>query len=212
MRHQEPSQDWQLDVHRRILERDPIAFPQLCEQALPHLVRVLENEYPQVDSHLIASVIHDLLLSYDANPGIYDPSKAMLFAFLRMSARDDLKNALDKQMRRERHLVDLEQPGVELGELARYTEQEDFDLADWLKEFTDRSPEDVIADLLTHFNPVEQRALMLMMEGVRETAQYVDIMGITGLDEVSQAREVKRLKDRINKRIRRFRDRIRRDE
>jgi DNA-directed RNA polymerase specialized sigma24 family protein len=212
MRHEEPSPDWQSDIYQRIITRDPIAFPQLCEEALPHLVNTLKRENPQVDDHLVETVVHDLLMSFDAHPQVYDHSKATLFTYFRMAARDDLKNALDKQQRREQRLIELDQHSVELNASSRYIEQEYFDVADWLKEFTDRSPKDVIAELLKEFDPVEQRALQLMLEGVRDTAQYAEILDIADLDNASQTREVKRLKDRIKKRIQRFGDRMRGNE
>ncbi len=52
----------------------------------------------------------------------------------------------------------------------------------------------------------EQSVLELMLEGVRENEAYAAAMGITHLPTRQQRKQVKRVKDRINKRARRLRE------
>jgi hypothetical protein len=47
-----------------------------------------------------------------------------------------------------------------------------------------------------------------MLEGVRETRQFAQVMGISHLDEESQRVAVKKAKDRLGKQLQRFGRRI----
>ena len=46
--------------------------------------------------------------------------------------------------------------------------------------------------------------LFLMLEGERDTASFAEVMGISDLDTAVQRREVKKIKDRIIKRLQRL--------
>jgi DNA-directed RNA polymerase specialized sigma24 family protein len=208
----EPSRSWQDELFKRIVDKDPIAFPELCEQAIPHLVAELEAGFGNRDPHLILSVTHDLLIQFQQNPSLYNPTKASLFTYLRMAARADMKNAIEKHGRHARRFQLVEDPDVELSHLDRNIEQQDDEL-EWLRQHTDHSPQEIIDLARDELDDIERLvAEMIYVEGIRETARFAEVMGLTHLDEVTQRREVKRMKDRIKKRLARLGDRMRRDD
>ena len=68
----------------------------------------------------------------------------------------------------------------------------------------DLGPE--LAVFLDSLPPEEKRVLPLMQDGERHTSAYAEVLGITQLSPLEQAREVKRVKDRLKKRLERWRE------
>ncbi len=207
----EPAHEWQEQIHQRVLAHDPTAFAELCEAALPYLVAFLSESFPQEDAHLRETVAIDLLLAYQNRPQQYDPARLSLFAYLRMAARYDMLNQLDRQRRHEGRLVDWEDQRVALAPADRNTEQDDA-FEERLQEYTDRPFDEIVAALRADLSAVDEQVLALMLSGERRSAAYAQAMGITHLDEAAQRREVKRAKDRLLKKLKRLGRRIRRDE
>jgi DNA-directed RNA polymerase specialized sigma24 family protein len=205
----EPSREWQDQIHRRILHNDATAFAELCESALPALVKFLQSRFSGQEGHLCESTAIDCLLKYYQTPKIYNPKQISLFAYLRMAARYDLISAVNKETRRHQRLTSLD----ELVNRSRTSEDEDRDsqaaLDDLLQRHTDWSFAAIIKDLETHLDRVEKRCLWLMLEGVRDNIRYVEVLGIAHKDETRQRIEVKQAKDRLVKRLHRFGARIR---
>jgi RNA polymerase sigma factor (sigma-70 family) len=171
---------------------------------MPHLEAHLQLRFPLQDDHTRQSVIIDLLLSYNARPTVYDPNRLSLFSFLRMAARRDMLNALSKKRRHNRRVL-----GDDVIDKHPWSSDENvmlarLALAEWLDEQTNLSFEQVIAELEARLTEEEKNILRLMLDGERSTAQFAEVMGISHLDEPVQRYRVKRMKDRIKKRLRRF--------
>jgi DNA-directed RNA polymerase specialized sigma24 family protein len=207
MGHSEPTPQWQAVYHQRILSGNVTAFAELCEQALPHLLHFLQSAYPQADAHLQESVVIDCLLDYQAHPHRYDPDQLDLFAYLRMAVRGDVLNALDSEKRRQRRLVDVADPQVQQQILA--SAADDVELLDeWLQTHTSVKRQDVLRALYKELDEADRPLLMLMLEGVRETAVFAEAMGIADQDILLQRQAVKRAKDRIKKQMQRLGERL----
>jgi RNA polymerase sigma-70 factor (ECF subfamily) len=191
-----------------VLQRDPVAFAELCEVALPHLVAFLEARFPSQDSHLVETVVVDLLLDYYRRSDQYDPERLSLFAYFRMAAKYDMLNQISKLRLREARLTPLDNILVELQLSGRNTLQRGSDLAEWLGQYTDLTLREILMAVEGELAPTEQEVLALMLEGQRDTSAFAQVMGIAHLDEADQRREVKRMKDRIMKRLRRLGNRI----
>ncbi len=202
----EPSREWQHELHNRILENDPIAFAELCEEALFHVLQHLENAFPMVDAHTRETIVHDLLLNYHKRPKQYNPSKLSLFAYLRMAATADIRNETKRQQRRARRLADVDDPVVEL-ELQKRNTLQELDLT--YEDTSEYSLQEIRAELESELNTTERCVLALLLDDVRETSRYAEAMEITHLDDLTQAREVKRVKDRLKKRMERLGKRLR---
>jgi DNA-directed RNA polymerase specialized sigma24 family protein len=206
----EPAREWQDAIHRRITKHEPTAFAELCEAALPHLVSFLGEMYPGQDAHTRETTAIDLLLDYRKRPTQYHANRLSLFAYLRMAAKYDMLNQIEKQRRRERWLTDLDDAGVALQLADRNTEQDNTELEEWLKQYTDLSLREVFVEANAQLDERDQQMLLMMLEGIRETSAYAELLGIDGLDEAARRQEVKRAKDRIMKRLKRLRRRIER--
>ncbi|GAB4478947.1 MAG: hypothetical protein Kow00124_24010 [Anaerolineae bacterium] len=204
----EPTPDWQQEQHRRIRQRDVTAFAELCEVALPHLIAFLEARFPGQDAHLRETVAIDLLLDYRRRPDQYDARRASLFSYLRMAAKYDMYNQIKKARRAERALAPLDDPAVALQQPDGNTQQNDAEIEEWLQQHTDLTLREVLVRVEEQLSETEQQVLALMLEGVRETGVFAGVLGLTGLDESSQRREVKRVKDRIMQRLRRLGKRV----
>jgi RNA polymerase sigma-70 factor (ECF subfamily) len=207
----ELSREWQKRQHERILRGDPVAFSELCEWVLPQLVSFLRAQFPHCEVHLHEMIAIDCLLSYRERPRQFDPGRLALLAYLRMAARRDMLNEIDKNRRREKHLLSLDDPVTQSRILSTnhliHDEEplsEQMQLDDWLRQHTELTSQEILESLDAEFDPVDQAVLLLMFEGVRETARYAETMGIRHQDELSQRREVKRAKDRLVKRLQRF--------
>ncbi|MBN1147121.1 MAG: hypothetical protein JXA78_07685 [Anaerolineales bacterium] len=203
----EPPRSWQDELHERILQRDVTAFAELCEYALPFLVEFLRTRFPEQDTPLCETAAIDCLLNYQAKAPQYDPGKISLFAFLRMAARRDTLNAIDKDRRRERRLTDIS-TASDLQASEQGLMQEQAALDEWLQERTDLSLAEILKVLNEELDDSEKGVLLLMLDGVRESKRYSALMGIEHMDEVTQQQAVKRAKDRLVKKLRRFGERI----
>lgn len=197
----EPARAWQDQQHRRILQCDITAFAELSEIALPYLITFLQSIFPNSDAHLHDMVAIDCLLSYQTKPEQYNRNKLSLFAFLKMAARRDMLNALDREARQVRRLVDLDDVDLSANEAMLSDEAA---LEEWLKGHTDKPLEGILLELDGMFNEQETAVLYLMLEGERSSDVFADALGIGGLDTAVQRREVKKVKDRIIKRLQRF--------
>jgi RNA polymerase sigma-70 factor (ECF subfamily) len=197
----EPPQAWQDEKYQHLLRNNPTAFAELCERILPYLVAFLQSHFPQQEMHHLEMVAIDVLLRFRAEPEKYDPQKLSLAAYLRMAARGDMLNLLDKNRRRQRRLVNLENLPVEPEENPI---EAHFALDEWLAQHTELSRRELLAALDAEIDPNDKDILMLMLEGVRETERYAEVMGIAGEDETRQRQAVKRAKDRLIKQLQRF--------
>jgi DNA-directed RNA polymerase specialized sigma24 family protein len=195
-------------LHLRILDEDVTAFAELCELALAHLVDYLQKGFPTYDSYLHETVAIDCLLSYQAKAAQYDLERISLYAYLRMAARRDMLNAIEKASRMESRLADIDHPSVQglIPKQAPPAEQTEID--EWLLEHTDLSLSEIIRALDAELDEYEKSVLMLMLEGVRDTDRYISVLGVGQLDKPTQQKAVKLAKDRLAKKLRRFGQRI----
>jgi DNA-directed RNA polymerase specialized sigma24 family protein len=199
-----PSREQQDDLHRRVLAEDPVAFAELCEAALPHLVESLYARFPNRDAHLLESSAIDALMAYHDDPARYDPDRLSLFGYLRMAARGDMLNRIDSHRRREDRLVYVDDEDVTLPPDAEDTVEDAVRLDEWLARHTTLSRREVLIRLHEALDPVDEEIILMMLEGIRATERYAAVMGITHLAVDEQRAEVKRAKDRLNKKLRRF--------
>lgn len=202
----EPSRHWQHQKHEEILRQDnPTAFAQLSELALPHLLSFLQQEFHQVESHVCETAVIDCLLTYHAAPEKYDPDKLTLFAYLRMAARHDLLNAIDRHNRRKRPLHSLDEPDIQTQLVSEATpESAATELADWIGSPSHPSRQEILRRFEADLDSIDRQLLLLMLNGVRDSAPYAEILGISAFPLDKQRHEVKRAKDRLTKSLTRF--------
>ena len=204
----EPSRAWKDNVHQRILVEDVTAFAELCELALPHLVDYLQNGFPQYNTHLHETVAIDCLLDYQNKASQYDVDRISLYAYLRMASRRDMLNAIDKTNRMDRRLTDIDDPSVGNLVSQRTDTPEKTEIDEWLIDHTDLSLSDIIKSLDNELDEYEKSVLMLMLEGVRDSESYAEVLGLGDADKTRQQKAAKQAKDRLTKKLRRYGNRI----
>src|SRR5262249_45114869 len=129
--------------------------------------------------------------------------------YLRMAARGDVLNALQKVRRRANRQTSLD--AVELHGVARnVTTEGTHDPADIVTRGSE-APPGLLAAADAAFSPRERAVVELMLDGERRTPVYARLLELEHLSIADQAREVKRVKDRLDKRLRRLAPRVPRD-
>jgi RNA polymerase sigma-70 factor (ECF subfamily) len=197
-----PDEAFERNLHRQLLDGDPVAPAVLAMTYLVPVVERLRASSPGVgDDMLIQDAATDAILNYAERPTQFDPAKSKLFPYLVMAARGDLLNALAKRRRRERREVLHDR--VEDLSLVRNIEQEESEPA--LATGETVSLEEVrraVQAVIT--NPTDWRLVELMLDGERRTGVFAKVLGIAHLADEQQRRMVKRHKDRLKRRLERL--------
>jgi hypothetical protein len=137
------------------------------------------------------------------NPAQYRPEKGPIGAFINMAIRGDIANHAaklrgikDRPTRSDSSVgeaIDEWNPPMTLEE-------------EVLEGMVDVSPDELekVRHLVDPLPPSDREVLVLMLEGVREFEPCAEVLGITHLDPRAQQREVNKVKDRLNKKIKRL--------
>jgi RNA polymerase sigma-70 factor (ECF subfamily) len=197
-------------LHQRLIDRDLLALTDLAMTYLDPLIQYLERRFPRTDPQLLTEAAEEAILGLTKRPTQYDPARSGLATYLRMSARGDALNALRDQRRRWDHEAPLED--VEIAQLAgnRGREETD-DPAEMVLRAAALSPE-ARALIRGEFDGREWQVVQLMIDDERSYQPYIPILDLGYLSEIEQAREVKRVKDRLKLRLKRLAPRIQLDD
>jgi hypothetical protein len=168
----------------------------------------LRARFPNLDAELTDTAAIDCLLAYHARPRQYQAGGLSLFAFLRMAARYDVLNALEKSRRHRRRNTPLEsiEQHAPTQDLEAFSSHMALD--DMLASYTEASFGEVLAMLEAELDEAEKRALWLMLQGERDLPIFAEALGLARLDEREQRSEVNRIKDRLNKKLQRLGQRL----
>lgn len=186
-----------LSLHQRLLDDDPVAPVDFFEMTVPALERYLRYQFssigPGVDPDIYILAVHDALTDYFKTPQKYDPDRSGLMTYLRLAAKRDLQNLLRKESRHAKGRVSLDS--------VEFDRSDGNDVAETVADSIDtkRLYEELTKDM-THG---ERDVFFLMVEGERSTEAAAAALNIEHLTVRDQVREVKRVKDRIKKRIQR---------
>jgi RNA polymerase sigma factor (sigma-70 family) len=197
-----PSAEEGLSLHLRLCALDPLAPADLCRACLDPLVHWLETRFPRVDPHLREAAAGEALFAYVRAPHRYHPERAALPAYLRMAARRDLLNLLRRERRHHQHR--LAWPVVELGEEGGNLQGREEEPS---RQMEDEEEEERWQALLRavreRCTEEERRVLDLMLAGQTSTAVFAEAVGLGDRQPAGQEREVKKVKDRLKKRLER---------
>jgi RNA polymerase sigma-70 factor (ECF subfamily) len=187
-----------LDFHRRLCEGDRTASEELAELLLGPLIEALSHRFPDTDEQTIWDGVVDAFLDYAARPCQFNVGRGVpLDGFLRMASRRNVTNALRGEARRRVRqataaadylaVVELDPTAENLlqqEEARRLQRQQE----DWMKHLRDLK---------------DQQIWAMRLRGERRTEAFAEVLGISHLPIEAQRREVKRVKDRIDKVLRR---------
>lgn len=195
------SVDEGIALHRRLVAGDVTVSAEIAEAFLPDLVTRLKranHDIANPDDYEDAAA--DALMSYFKRPEQFDPSRLPLFSYLLMSAKGDLLNRLrpHKIDENTQTLADV----VELrGEDSEQKAEQEFVAPHDRIETSDPYVWDVVRALVPDIR--DQKLVALMIQGVRETNAYAEILEISNWSKEKQEAHVKRNKDRLKKQLQR---------
>lgn len=188
-----PSRGEQAELHAAVVAGDPTASARICEALLEPLVERLSYKWKRLDRQALEDQATDSLIGYVSNPQRYDPQRASLLTYLTLDADGDLKNAYRSTRRdREQLASDVEDAVSQRNEttdVELFVEDDRAFLARLREAFPDE---------------LDRRVIYLLLEGERSTSSYASALGISDLQADEQRAEVKRVKDRIKKRLARL--------
>ena len=197
-----PPEDEGRALHARLLAgaEDPTAPADLAVAYLDRLIDWLIARNPRADPDDCAAAAGDAILALIKNPASYRPERQRLEVYLRISATGDLRNLLRAERRHSSRRAAWE--AVELSPAAgKYLRDEAGDPA-WLLERGEDVPS-IPARVRERLTPAEAQVLELMLRGERRTEVYAAALGLADRPLPEQRREVKRVKDRLKKRLER---------
>jgi len=198
----------ELDLHRRLVEADAVAPSELAAEYLDSLIAALRRtNSSQISHEFIEEAAGEALVCLIKNPKSFDVSRNKarfpLFAYLRLAAQRDLQNILKREEPHRHGRVSLE--SVELSPLAgKYLGRND-DPSEQLqlREEVEKADREIFCSVREGLSEGEHQALELLRQGERKTEPFARALGILGLPKKKQQAEVKRVKDKLKKRIER---------
>lgn len=195
--------DTALVLHAKLLADDPTATARIAELLLPAVVSHLRIKYPKQHEHMHVEAASDALLEYLGNPSRFDPSKAQLDTYIKYAASRDMINLINKDNRRagKFQIVDpVELPESDRNNIEHASEDP------ILRDIIDAADEQDLELLITQTfdSDIDREVARMVLDGVRETSEYVEVLGISEFDRSEQAAIVKKHKDRVKVRLKRI--------
>ena len=205
-----PTDAWYREIHARLLAEDVTAPAELAEAVLEEpvkqlLIQRLRRYFQNLkEPDLLYDSIIDALMNYIKRPSQFDPTKRSFLGFLVMAARMDLLNAL-KQKRHLKKEISIEDVEI-LSRAGNYRVEEES-----LPERLDSQRTwGEVGKLFSGLRDLE--ILKLIMAGEKKTEIFAKVLEIENRSPEEQRKEVKRHKDRIQKRLERYGKAIRENE
>ena len=196
-----PSHEEGLALHLHLRDLNPVAVADVCRAYLNPLIEWIAVKFASVDPHFRVTAVHDALMTYVQNPGTYDPKRRDLALYLRMAARWDLVNLLKRESKHHQSRVDW--AVVEDEEADGNISGADDPSAQLLRAEETQRWQDFLATVVANFSEDERRVFELMLAGERHSEVFAQALGIEALQMAEQEREIKKVKDRIKKRLQR---------
>jgi RNA polymerase sigma-70 factor, ECF subfamily len=184
------------NLHHRLLDGDVTASSEIAERLLFRVIEQLRSRYPNLDDqHLVDTAVHEAFMAYFLHPEKFNPAKSSLVNYLLMSAEGDLRNLLSKKRLSTVSLEAIQESG--LGEKTLPSEDSAEEQLGSFSE-TEQWLRQRIVD------PLDLTVINLLAENVRETQSYAEALNIQHLPLAEQKIRVKRHKDRLKKKLRRW--------
>lgn len=199
------SEEEERSLHRRLVDGDATATADLARLFLDHLIGwLVQKNSSGVPKELCVEAAEDALIALMKTPASFNRGRGKrLAAYLRMSAQGDLRNILRREGRHYKNHIRLED--VELSPEAGKCLVVDDDPLRSLErqEESANATKTVVAPVREGLSEAESRALDLVFQRERKTAVFAEALGITHLPKKVQQAEVKRVKDKLKKRLER---------
>jgi len=190
------------ELHRDLLDGGALAPSKIAELFLPPLVAALNQKFHNVsDPHLISLAVADALLNYLKAPQQFDPARGKLFTYLWVAAQSDLLNHMQRERKHATQRVD--EKVVELRPVRAVNQieaEQDPETNLLLSEEASLIQQEINEILL---DESDRRITELMLDGVRDTAAFAEVLRVRDKPIEEQPLLVKRTKDRVKIALRR---------
>lgn len=184
-------------LHQRLRGGDGRAVAPLAEALLPELARRLRRRFPQMDEHLVAEAAEDAFLDYVRRPARFDLGRGVaLEEYLFLAA---CRNVVDRQRSDVRRRVREAEYARRTLDEPRLTEAEAFEIRHDREVLLSR-----LADSGVVAGEAELRALRLLLNGERSPEAWAQVLELAGQPPEERRRALRRLKDGLLKRLRRW--------
>jgi hypothetical protein len=190
-----------LAVHGRLLADDPTASADLFELVYGPLIghAIKKHAAFGMDEDRARDLAVGVLASLIERPAIFDPQKGSLFGFLCMMLDGDAKNAVRDEANRQKIFSGVAVEVEQVGGKSYVTSPE-------TKVDAERIMSQYGAEIVVEEG--DHEVLRLILEEERDYDAYAFALGISHLPPEQKRAEVKRRKDRIEKRLQRLKDRL----
>lgn len=196
-----PTAEALLSIHQRLLAEDPVAPAELAEMSIEHLAEELRIGNSRLrDESMAYDAATDAILEFAKFPHRYEPSRSGVWSFLKMAARRNLANLQQKENRQRGRISRFK--SVALHDPTRKKTEKSI-LASLAEAEEDGALRKELRAKTVSFSPEEAAVFSLMSDGVRATEEYARVLGIDDRPRDEQKRVVKRVKDRLLKRLKR---------
>jgi hypothetical protein len=196
-----PAAERLLAVHKRLLAGDPVAPAELAYLTIAPLAEALRISSRGLrDESMAHEAATDAVLDLAKSPQSYTPGRSGVWSFLEMAAGRNLANLLLKERRQRGKISRF--ADVALHDPARKKVQDSVLTSLAETEATGALGQKLNAKVAS-MSPADAFVINLMSDGVRATAEYARVLGIADRPKDEQKRAVKRVKDRLLKRLKR---------
>lgn len=187
-------------LHQRLIDHEVTAFEDLARLFLDSLIAWLrKTNSADVAEEICVEAAEDALVAFVKSPRSFDPARKMrLAAYLRMSVQGDLRNILRREGGHRNKCVELSSVS---GKYLAVNDDPSESLT--FRDAYDRITKSVTAPVLDGLTEIESQILDLMHKGERKTTVFAAVLGIGHQPIEVQRAEVKRVKDKLKKRIER---------
>lgn len=184
-------------LHARLLEGDPIASADLIETLyLPLTSYALKKHHRfGVDRDRAADLALNVLVSLIERPEQFQDGRGNLFGYLCMALDGDAIN-WGRDLRNREQIFSMH--AVEVQEIGGNTYEVDPGIKMDAMGILERNFDEIVSD------PSDEAVLSLILQDERDYSVYAKALQLNDLSVNAQTAEIKRRKDRIEKRLKRL--------
>lgn len=193
-------------VYQRLLAHEPDAPNDFIELLLDPLIERFRLQYPQpAYTDLISDVVIDTLLTFVQQPDRYHPTRGELWNYLCLDVSGDLRNSRAKEVRRQSKEVVFNLVAHDLPDGNINIEEEVMQRIENTSSLNIQQRQHMLSQLRAEFpDPRDWQILLLMSSGERRTSAFAALLHIEHLPMNEQRALVKKSKDRLRLRLKRY--------
>lgn len=193
-------------VYQRLLAHEPDAPNDFIELLLEPLVDAFSARFPDV-SHpdLVTDTVIDSLLQFVQSPEKYQPERGSIWNYLFMDIQGDWLNSVAKEDRRRKREIAFDLVAHDLPDGNIDVEEEVLQRLEASSGVDAVNSQNILTQLRQEIpDPRDWQVLLLLFSGERSTRVFAAILDIEHLSIEEQRQYVKRTKDRLRLRLKRY--------